>query len=204
MKINKNHLIVYIIFITIFSILILLIQFRDTLNSNYIYISTIANVIVIFLMLITIIITEESTRKQIESWEKWNNLQRKQFLKTLIRELKFNLEVYEKIQKKDKSKEYVPQLNNFIFVNIEKSLQNTPTDIELINDNLIKIFYNMKIDENKIKITRMPGISEKTIKWYIQSISKDYESMQKSLKFTIKLLEKYENDTKIEIIENKN
>lgn len=155
-------------------------------------------------MLITIIITEESTRKQIESWEKWNNLQRKQFLKTLIRELKFNLEVYEKIQKKDKSKEYVPQLNNFIFVNIEKSLQNTPTDIELINDNLIKIFYNMKIDENKIKITRMPGISEKTIKWYIQSISKDYESMQKSLKFTIKLLEKYENDTKIEIIENKN
>ena len=194
----------FIYFITIFSILILLIQFRDTLNSNYIYISTIANVIVIFLMLITIIITEESTRKQIESWEKWNNLQRKQFLKTLIRELKFNLEVYEKIQKKDKSKEYVPQLNNFIFVNIEKSLQNTPTDIELINDNLIKIFYNMKIDENKIKITRMPGISEKTIKWYIQSISKDYESMQKSLKFTIKLLEKYENDTKIEIIENKN
>lgn len=198
---KKYFFLIFIIFITIAATLILLILYRNSLDSNYIYISTIANVIVIFLMLLTIIITENSTRQQIDAWDNWNNIQRKQFLKALIKELKFNVTIYQKMLEKAEKEVSLPQLNNFIFVNIEKSLQNTPTDVEIINDNLLNLYYNMKIHENKIKITRIPGIPEKTIKFYIKSIATDYESMKISMDTTIMLLEEYEKGTKIEIME---
>jgi uncharacterized membrane protein (DUF2068 family) len=62
------------------------------------YISTIGSVIVILLMLITIILTENATTKQIESWERWELIQRKQSIKSLIKEFKLNMEIYEIIK----------------------------------------------------------------------------------------------------------
>lgn len=203
--------VIYVSFIIIAVLLILLFPYKNSLDPNYIYLSIFANVIVILLMLVTIILTEDSSkehinsversaRKQIESWEKWDIIQRKQFLKSLIKELKFNADIYEKLSEKAKGKDYPPQLNNFILVSIEKSLYNTPTDIELINSNLLALFYNMKIHDNKLKLTRMPGIQPETIEWYIKSIGNDYEIMAKSLDLTINLLEEYEQGTEIVIM----
>ena len=95
----------------------------------------IATYIIIFLMLITILFTERSTRKhinavektsreQIASMERWSNIKRKQLLKSLIEELNHNVILYNQLIDESKMNKYSQKFNNFIFIRGCLTIQN--------------------------------------------------------------------------------
>lgn len=187
--------IVAISFVTLAVLIILpfiLIYLKISIEPFDRYISAVGSIIVILLMLVTIILTENATIKQAESWEKWELIQRKQSLKSLIKEFKLNIEVYESVQKNLLEENINPKFNNFILTSLEKSLYNSPVDNEKINDNLLSMYYIMKIHDNKITATRIPNLQKKGISGLFTSITKDYEANKKLIDTTIKMLEEYE------------
>lgn len=193
-----------IIIVSLIITLLMLIYYKISLDPVYNYISTIASLIVILLMLITIISTENSskehinsledaTRKQIESWEL---IHRKQSIKSLIKESKLNMTVYEDIkvdsQKEDKSGKF----NNFILTSLEKCLYNSPIENEKINHNLLLLYYIMKIHDNKLTATRTANITKESLSSFINSIATNYEENKKIFEITLKMVEDYEQNLK--------
>lgn len=171
--------------------LLMLIPYKDTLNLYSIYISTVANVIVILLMLVTIVITENSTRKQIESWDKWNKLQRKQLLGSLIKEFQLNMGVYKALEERLENEKFEAILNNFILTSLEKSLYNSPIDDEILNYNLLSIYYEIRGHEDSIEITRVPSLTKKSQESILKSIVNTHQKNRDNLRNTIKTLEEY-------------
>jgi hypothetical protein len=205
---SLKNISIFISFITIAAVLIMLIIYRNALNTYFIYISTVANVVVILLMLITIISTDEdtkkhiesledSTMKQIQSWEKWDNIQRKQFLKSIIKELYLNIDVYNSVSNKLKQEQYNAAFNNFVLISLERSLHNSPVDDKDINQNLLVLYYALKIHYNKIESTRIPNLTEESVKGLIEAIVKDYSSFKVVISETIKMLEEYDKKIKV-------
>jgi hypothetical protein len=158
-------------------------------------------------MLITIISTEneskkhitsveESTKRQIESWEKWDIIHRKQSIKSLIKEIKFNMEIYESIKLSSQKEIKYGKFNNFILTSLEKSLYNPPCDNEEINRYLLWLYYGIKIQDNKLTATRTANITKRNLEAFITEITKDFEKHKKKICRTIEMLEEYEQNLK--------
>jgi hypothetical protein len=205
--------------ILIFSTMLLLIiiplilRYIFKISVDLLTISIIANVLVIPLMLITIISTENSskehiksveesttkhinsvedaTKKQIESWERWEYIQRKQSIKSLIKEFKLNVGIYGCIQKKSEENNNQMVANNFILTSLAKSLYNSPIDNDQINQKLLDCYYIIKGDDNTLDVTRLPEFSGSSL-YFANSILSNFDSKEKIINNTIKMLEEYE------------
>ena len=196
---SSIKIIVAISFVTLAVLIILPIVFlysKISLGPFGTYISTIGSVIVILLMLITIILTENSATKQIESWERWELIQRRQSIKSLIKEFQLNGGIYVALEKKLKEKKDLSLFNNFILTSLEKSLFKSPIDDELINYNLLKLYYIVKGNDDIIKTTRVPIISDESRLYLINLIIKDFELNKELFNDTGKMLEEYERKLK--------
>ncbi len=196
----------FIIIIALIILFLLLIYYKISLDPTYNNISNIASLVTILLMLVTIISTENSTReyinsvesvnrKQIESWEKWDSIRRKQSIKSLIKEFKLNMGVYGCIQIKSDDKNNLMVANNFILTSLEKSLYNSPIDDDEINQKLLDCYYIMKGDDNTLSITRVPSFSESSL-YFANSILTNFETKKEIIESTIGMLEKYEQNLK--------
>jgi hypothetical protein len=203
-----------IIIIVLIIILTMFIIYKISLDPIYNYISAIASLIVILLMLITIIFTdnssneyiksveesstkhiksvEDSTKQQIESWQRWDLIHRKQSIKSLIEEFKYNMEYYELIQKYSEKKESLSLFSNFILTSLEKSLYNSPIDDEKINNILLGLYYGIKMHDNKIITARTPGIPKIRIPELISSVAEEFEQKKEMFNKIIEMLEEYE------------
>jgi hypothetical protein len=186
----------------------LILRYIFKISVDLLTISIIANVLVIPLMLITIISTEnysrehiksveDATRKQIESWERWELIHRKQSIKSLIKEIKFNMEIYETIKLGSQKEIKYGKFNNFILTSLEKSLYNPPIDNEEINRYLLWLYYGIKIQDNKLTATRTANITKQSLATFIIEITKDFEKNKKKISRTIEMLEEYEQKIKI-------
>jgi hypothetical protein len=188
-------IIVAISFVTLAVLIILPIIFlylKISLGPFGTYISTIGSVIVILLMLITIILTENATTKQIESWERWDLIQRKQSIKSLIKEFQLNGGFYIALKKKLEEKKDLSLFNNLILTSLEKSLYKPSIDNELINYNLLILYYTIKGHEGIIEMTKIPIISDETRLYLINIIIKEFEINKELFDDTRRMLEEYE------------
>lgn len=195
--------------------------FKSSFNSIDIitYILIGSNVVMIFLMLLTILSMQKSTRdhistveitsrdrinavekaskEQIDTMKRWSDIKRKQLLKSLIKEFKSNILIYKELVEIVKNKNYSQMFNNFIYVSLEKCLSNSPIDDDKINHNLLVLYYLIKVHDNKIQATRTANITNDSLKSLIGTIVKDYEKNRDVINSTIKALEKYEQNIKV-------
>ena len=156
-------------------------------------------------MLVTIISTENSTReyinsvesanrKQIESWEKWDSIRRKQSIKSLIKEFKLNMELYDAIKEASIKKTANPPANDFILTSLERSLYNSPIDDDELNQKILLSYYVLKGSANNIVATRNPVFDEKIVLNFLKTITSDYERNKRLFNSTIEMLEGYEQN----------
>lgn len=206
----KLIFLVFIVAIGFLALPLILMVFKINIEPFSIYISTIANIIVIFLMLLTILLTEnysrenmealeKATQEQIESAEKWQLIKRKQFIQALIKELIHNVSIYEVLQSQMKTENFSskPHFENFILTSVEKSLSASPIDDDNINHNLLVLYYIMKIDDNKINATRIPKITKESINGLLNSIVSIFEENKGLYEITIEMLRNYEHNLEI-------
>lgn len=197
-----------LIIVVLLILLLMLIYYKISLDPIYNYISTIASLIVILLMLITIISTEntskehinsieEATRKQIESWERKELIQKKQSITSLINEFKINLEIYEGILKGFEKGIILGKYNNFILTNLEKSLYNSPIDNIEINKLLLNIYYVISIHDKKLTATRIANITDESLTGFLEAITTDYKKNKAHYNHVLNLLTEYEQNFKI-------
>jgi hypothetical protein len=201
-----RNILITMLFIVAIGFLVALIIFGASLNL--IYISTVANVVVIILMLATILLTddatekqinslENSTKEQIEYWERRDIIQRKQFINSLIKELNINIQTFDIINARVKEQNYNSSSISIILTSSERSLYNSPTDDEGLNDILLLIYYFLKVNDDRLKTTQMPMNEAYKIE-VLKAISIDYESNKKTIDETIELLEKYNEELKFD------
>lgn len=204
---NSNKALVGLLVIIIFVLLITLLMmvYNKTSIKDPIYndISTIVSLIVIVIMIIAIILTEDSskehinsveaaTKKQIESWEKWELIQRKQSIKSLIKEFQINGGVYVGLLKKSEEGKDLSIFNNFILKSLENCLYKSPINNELINYNLLNLYYVIKGHDDILNTTRTPFISEDSKLKLINHIVTDFEKHKEMFYKTREILEEYE------------
>lgn len=169
---------------------------------------TLSSFVMIFLMLITIIESESSTKKHIEVVEKisleqinsanrWTDIKRKQLLKSLIRELNQNLDQYELLLKNTKSGVFPQTFSNFILVCMKRCLSDSPIDDKEINYQLMVLYYVIKLHDNKIAATRTPNIKPDSLKGLIGSITEDYKLNKQIILKTIKMISEYEQNIQV-------
>jgi Co/Zn/Cd efflux system component len=126
-----NHLkysdnILYFVAIGAFIILLFVGWF---INDHYlIVITVIANIAVITLMIKTINSTKESVDEQLKYWENKNTIQRKQFIKSLIQEIKKNINQYDEISRQLQEDDEDRFEHYFIMENLKRSLYNSHLD----------------------------------------------------------------------------
>jgi len=194
-------IIVAIIFVTLAALILLpiiLLSFKISIDPFDKYISAVGSVIVILLMLVTIILTENATTKQIESWKKWELIRRKQSIKSLINEFKLNISIYKDIEKKSQREKTDVFFNNFVLTSLENCLNNPPIDNEKINNYLLRIYDVIKTHDNKISATRIPNITEESKSDLFSKITNDFIQNKKIMNNNIKWLEEYEKNLKFE------
>ena len=191
-------IIITISFLAIAALIILpflLIYLNISIDPFDKYISAIGSVIVILLMLVTIILTENATMKQVESWERWDLIQRKQSIQSLIKEFKLNMDIYENLElnakKERENGKYQGKFNNFILTSLEQCLHNSPIDNEIINNSLLLIYFIQKIHDNKLTATRTPNITQESLSELTNSILSDFESHKNLFENTLKMLREY-------------
>ena len=167
------------------------------------------NVAVLFLMVVAILTSDQSSKKhirvlektshkQIRSQENILNIARKQLIKSLIKELQLNLTVYEQIVETAKNKDFKPRFNNFILTSTEKCLSETPIYIENINKNILTIYYIIRVHDNKIIETRIPSLTPDSLSSLIGAVANDYKNNKELVESTIKMLIEYEQSIKIQ------
>ena len=194
-------IILTISFLTLASLLILpfiFIYFNINLEPFNNLISSIGSFIVILLMLVTIILTENASTKQIESWERWDATRRKQSIKSLIMEFKLNMELYDAIKEESTKTKVNPPVNDFILTSIERSLYNSPIDDDELNQKILLSYYVLKGSANHIIGTRNPVFKEKTVLNFLKTITSDYERNKGLFNSSIEMLEKYEQNVRLQ------
>ena len=159
-------------------------------------ISVFFNIVIIFIMLLTLRATYNSAKSYIEEMKRWSDIRRKQMLKSLIEELRQNIIIYEMLIDDIEEKKYHQKFFNFGLVVTEKCLADTPLDNEDINHNILVIYYMIKIHDNKISATRTPNLSQESLNGFINTIASDYSKNKWIIEDTIQMLNDYEQKIK--------
>lgn len=173
------------------------------LMDTSIFITLATNLIMILLMIFTIISTGRATRQHIETIEResreqtkkneqWINIKRKQLIKSVIRELKYNISVYGKIKENTENNLYKPHLSNFLYTSVGKCITDSPVDKDEINQRILELYSMAKIHENKIVVTRIPNLTATSIKGLLDSIASEFTTNKHLIEETLEMLEEYD------------
>jgi hypothetical protein len=137
---------------------------------------------------------KQASDEHIQSVEKWERIRRKQAVKSLIKEMNHNMILYEQLTEKVENKSFRAQFNNFITVTMERCLSDSPVDNEIINQNILLVYYVIKVHDNKITSSRIPNLGKSSLENLFKTITEDYKVSKSIFEATLKMLEEYEKN----------